>query len=564
MDTNETIDKAGKSSSEETYSPIPLGYKIGRTKYVVITGSVISGIGKGTVSSTLAKLLQDRGINVEPMKLEAYLNSDAGTLNPFRHGEVFVLDDGTETDLDLGTYERLLNKNLGKDNFITSGRIYSQIIDKERAGRFLGRDVLVIPHVTGEIKLAVRNLAVKTNADVILIEVGGTIGDYENMFALEALREISYEEGKENICFINVTYILEPSSLGEQKSKAAQLGMKALMEIGIQPDIIVCRGESKVKEAIKEKLSLYANVPLVRVLDAHNVKNVYSLPFSFREQGFDEEVCKVLKLNEKFKINGNNQLEDWISRMRVDENAPEILIGIAGKYIGASDTYMSIIKALEHCGFMFKKNIKIKWIDSTEVEGNKRIEEVMAGIQGLIVPGGFGSRGVEGKISCIKYCRENNIPFLGLCYGFQLALVEYARNVCKLEGANSTEIEKYTPYPVIDILPEQKNIQSLGGNMRLGGQDVFIKSGSIAGKIHNFNMIRRRFRHRFECNPNYIEIFEKNGIVFSGCDASGEIMQILELPNHKFFMATQFHPEFTSRPEKPDELFMEFVRKTGE
>ncbi len=553
------------SSTDELYSPIPKGYFIGKTKYVVITGSVISGIGKGTISSSLAKLLQDRGINVEPMKLEAYLNVDSGTLNPFRHGEVFVLDDGTETDLDLGTYERLLDKNFCKDNFVTSGRIYKQIIEKERAGEYLGRDVQFIPHVTGEIKLAVRNLAVKTKADVILIEIGGTVGDYENMFALESLREMSYEEGKENVCFINVTYILEPSSLGEQKSKAAQLGIKTLLEMGIQPDILVCRSESKLKENVREKLSLYANVPLKKVFGAHNVKNIYSLPLEMREKHLDESVCEVLKISERFPVRGNNPLVEWSKKMNIDEKSPEIIIGIAGKYLGASDTYMSITKALEHCGFALQKNIKIKWIDTAKIEnGQIRAEDALSDVSGLIVPGGFGTRGAEGKIECIRYCREKNIPFLGLCYGFQLALVEFARNCCNLQEAHTTEINPETKYPVIDILPEQKQISGLGGTMRLGGRDVFLRQGSIAERIHKASKIRRRFRHRYECNPLFISDLEKNGIVFSGSDESRKIMQILELPAHKFFMATQFHPEFTSRPEKPDELFLEFVRKAEE
>jgi CTP synthase len=551
---------ANQNINGEFYSPKPRDYIFGKTKYVVITGSVISGIGKGTISSTLSKLLQDRGLEVEPMKLEAYLNVDSGTLNPFRHGEVFVLDDGTETDLDLGTYERLLDKNLSRDNFITSGWIYKQIIEKERSGKYLGRDVQFIPHVTGEIKLAVRNLAVKTGADIILIEIGGTVGDYENMFALEALRELSYEEGKENVCFINVTYILEPGSLGEQKSKAAQLGIKSLMHIGIQPDIIVCRSESSVRRNIRDKLSLFVNVPTNRVFDAHNVNNVYSLPRLLREQGLDEEVCKVLKIENKSRLKDDESLNKWISQMRIAENSSEINIGIVGKYIGASDTYISIMKSLEHCGFSLQKNIKIKWIDSSLIEESFEVSEFLKGMEGIIIPGGFGDRGVEGKIACIRYCRENNIPFLGICYGFQLAVVEFARNVCLLDGAGTTEINEDVKDPVVDILPEQKNIENLGGTMRLGGRDVFLRPGSIAEKIHGLIRIRRRFRHRYEFNPKYLQLIEGRGMIFSGWDESMKIMQILELPDHKFFMASQFHPEFTSRPGKPDEMFLEFVK----
>lgn len=547
-------------SSEEFYSPIPPNYIPGKTKYVVISGSVISGIGKGTISASLSKLLEDRGLKVEPMKLEAYLNVDSGTLNPFRHGEVFVLDDGTETDLDLGSYERMLGKNLSVDNFITSGRIYKQIIEKEREGKYLGRDVQFIPHVTGEIKLAVRNLAAKTTADLILVEIGGTVGDYENMFALEALRELNHEEGG-NVCFVNVTYILEPNAFGEQKSKAAQFGIKGLMQMGIQPHIIICRAKSTIKDSIKEKISLYSNIPKSSVIDASDVKNIYSLPLKLREQGLDNAVCKVLGLNEKYPITNDVSLMNWTKRTSIPDDAPSINIGIAGKYMGASDTYISIDKALEHCSFEIGKGINLKWIDTTEIEeGKKKVEEALKDINGLIVPGGFGSRGAEGKIECIKYCREHNVPFLGLCYGFQLALVEFARHVCKLEGANTTEIDRNTKYPVIDILPEQKTISGFGGNMRLGGRDVLVKERTLAKKIHGANIVRRRFRHRFECNPDYISVFENSGLVFSGFAPEGKIMQILEIPAHKFFMATQFHPEFNSRPLSPEPLFLEFVR----
>jgi CTP synthase len=544
---------------EEFYSPIPLGYKIGKTKYIVITGSVISGIGKGTISSSIAKILQDRGLKVEPMKLEAYLNVDSGTLNPFRHGEVFVLDDGTETDLDLGTYERMLDKNLTKDNFITSGRIYQQIIQKERAGKYLGKDVQFIPHVTGEIKESVRKLAVKTKADIILIEIGGTVGDYENLFALEALRELAYEEGKENVCFTNVTYILEPNSLGEQKSKAAQLGIKKLREIGIQPDIILCRSESPISDSIKNKISLYANVPKGRVFGTHNIKNIYSLPLFMRNLGVDESICKILEIEEKFSLKENSELKNWTEKTSTKSNDNGITIGIAGKYIGASDTYLSIIKALEHCSFYLNYPIKIKWINSEKIKSSN-INEYLSNIDGLIVPGGFGKRGIEGKIDCIKYCRENNLPFLGICYGFQLALIEFARNVCNLEDANSTEINPEIKNNVIDILPSQKNISNLGGTMRLGGKIVEIKEGTNAHRIYKENNIRKRFRHRYECNPNFIKKFEDSGLVFSGKAPDENIMQILELPMHPFFMATQFHPELTSRPLNPDSTFLNLAK----
>jgi len=559
------LEKIVSTSGDEFYTPMPPGYKIGKTKYIVVTGSVISGIGKGTINSSVCKMLQDRGLKVEPIKLEAYLNVDSGTLNPFRHGEVFVLDDGLETDLDLGTYERMLDKNLCSDNFVTSGRIYKTLIENERAGKYLGRDVQFIPHVTGEIKKVLRNLAVKTKADVIVIEIGGTVGDFENMFAIEAMREMLHEEGKENVCITNITYILQPKSLGEQKTKAAQLGIRKLLELGLSPNIIICRSENPLNEKSREKISLNSNVPLERVFGVHNVSNIYSLPLSLREKGMDEKILEVLELNKKFKTNGNKELEEWSKKTSCDSKST-VTIGIAGKYTGSSDTYISILKALEHCSFALNKCVEIKWIETTEIEkGKVKIEEAMKGIQGVIVPGGFGSRGVEGKIEVSKYCREKNIPYLGLCLGFQIALIDIARNVSGLKEANSTEFEPKAKQAVIDILPEQKKIEGLGGNMRLGGKDVEVKEGTIAFKLHgNKRQIRRRFRHRFECNPEYIETFEKAGIVFSGKAPKHPIMQILEMPKQKFFMASQFHPEFTSRPLNPDPLFLEFVKKSSE
>jgi len=557
MHQGELINNVSDASSQESYSPRPVGYSAGKTKYVVVTGSVISGVGKGTVAGTLARNLKDMGLKVEPIKLEAYLNVDAGTLNPFRHGEVFVLDDGTETDLDLGTYERLLDKNLTKDNFVTSGRIYQRIIAKERAGGYLGRDVQFTPHVTGEAKLVLRDLAVKTWADVIVVEVGGTVGDYENLFALEALRELNYEEGSGNVCFVNVTYVPQPNSLGEHKSKAAQLGLKRLMALGIQPEIIVCRSDNEIGESIREKISLSTNVPKNRVFGVHDVSNIYDLTKRFREWGFNERVCEILDIDKGRLFFGGDRQAAWEDGTRVDDNGKEVVIGIAGKYVGGWDNYASILKALEHCGFNLGRKFRVKWIDVRDIGD---LEEVFRDVKGLIVPGAFGKEGVEGKISCIKYCRENNVPFLGLCYGFQLALVEFARNVCGLEGAHTTEVDPNTKYPVVDLLPEQYDLKGMGGTMRLGGRDVKLKMGSLAESIHGSRGIRRRFRCRFECNPEYIQAFEKAGVVFSGRAMDEEVMQILELPDKDFFMATQFHPEFTSRPLKPDECFLEFCR----
>ena len=561
MRTADVLQKIINTSSDEFYTPVPKGYKAGKTKYVVVTGSVMSGIGKGTINSCLCKLLQEEGMRVEPIKLEAYLNVDAGTLNPFRHGEVFVLDDGTETDLDLGSYERMLDKDLSRDNFVTSGRIYQNIIEKERAGKYLGRDVQFIPHVTGEIKMFLRKLAVKTKADVIVIEIGGTVGDYENMFALEAVRELIYEEGKENVCFINVTYILQPRSLGEHKSKAAQLGIKRLIELGIQPDIIVCRSEAPIPKKIKEKISLNVNVPVERVFGVDDIKNIYALPLWLRRIGFDAAVLKVLYPKKRFMPNNGKRLAAWTRKNTVSKNAKTLIIGIAGKYTGSSDTYISILKALEHAGSALNRKISIEWLETTDFEnGNRKVEKELKKVDGIIVPGGFGARGIEGKISVARYCREKNLPYLGLCLGFQIALIEFARNVCKLKDANSTEFSPKTTHPVVDMLPEKKRIEGLGGTMRLGGRDVELMPGTLASRLHGSRTIRRRFRHRFECNPEYIRLLEEKGIVFSGKAPGQPIMQVLELPKHRFFMATQYHAEFTSRPLKPEPLFKAFVR----
>ncbi|MBI4044744.1 MAG: CTP synthase (glutamine hydrolyzing) [Candidatus Diapherotrites archaeon] len=538
---------------------MPPDYKKGKTKYVFITGSVISGIGKGIFTSSLGKLLIDRGLKVSPMKLEAYLNLDAGTLNPFRHGEVFVLDDGTETDMDLGGYERFLDITLSKDSFVTSGRIYSSIIHKEREGKYLGRDVQFIPHVTGETKMVLRSLAQKTKPDIVLVEIGGTVGDYENMFAIESIRELIYEEGHENVCVVNLTYVLEPSSVGEFKSKAAQLGIKRLIEMGVQPDIIVCRSESNIPDSIKEKISMNVNVPVENVFGAHNVKNIYEVPLFLRELGVDESILKRLGLNKGFPSNGNKKLLEWTKKNRVASDK-EITIAIAGKYTGLEDAYISILKALEHCSAIVDRKIRIKWIETTEIEKGLSPAEALKGVDGLIVPGGFGGRGVEGKIKCVQYARENNLPFLGLCYGFQMAVIEFARNVCGLAGSNTTEVAEDCSHSVICILPEQDDVEDLGGTMRLGGYEVVVGKGTLAHKLYGKEKIRERFRHRFNVSTKYIETLEKHGMVFSGKAPQKRVMQILELSNHKFFLGTQFHPEYTSRPLKPNPCYLGFVK----
>ena len=549
------------STESEFFSPFPQGYQKGKTRYIIIMGTVMSGLGKGIFSSCLAKLMQDKGLKVSPIKLEGYLNIDSGTLNPYRHGEVFVLDDGMECDMDLGTYERMLNKNLSKANFATSGQIFSDVLHKERHGDYLGRDVQMIPHLTGEVKLRLRTLAMKSDADIVFVEIGGTVGDLENSFYIEAMRELAYEEGPHSTCFVALTYILEPKTLGEQKSKAAQLGIRQLMQLGVQPDIIACRASNPVNEKVRQKISIYSNVPMERVFSMHDCSSIYTIPAMLRESGVDFGVLQLLKIEDRIKL--RTERKEWAKwcdftdKLGVEDK--EINIGITGKYTSVRDSYASILNALEHAGIANGTKVNIKWIETSEVN-DKNAAEFLKDVDGIIVPGGFGTRGTEGKISCIKYARENNMPYLGLCLGFQMAVIEFARNVCGLKDANSTEIVPDCPAPVIDILPEQKKIEGLGGNMRLGGRDVELKHDTIAWKIYGEkDSVRLRFRHRYEVDPKYIETLESKGLVFSGKAPNQPIMQILELPEHSFFMGTQAHPCLTSRPLNPEPMFVGLV-----
>lgn len=557
-DKNKLLSDVSESSVESEYfSPIPKGYQKGRTKYVIVTGTVMSGLGKGIFSSCLAKLMQDKGLKVAPIKFEGYLNIDSGTLNPFRHGEVFVLDDGMECDMDLGTYERMLDQSLSRDNFSTSGQIYRDILEKERHGDYLGRDVQMIPHVTGEVKLKLRTLAQKTNADIVFVEIGGTAGDLENAFYIEAMRELAYEEGPHSCCFVALTYILEPKILGEQKSKAAQLGVKQLMQSGIQPDIIACRAASTVNEKVRQKISVYSNVPISRVISLADSASIYQIPAMLRDCGMDFEVLRLLHIEDRIDLRKERiEWAKWCDFTdKIGKEKREITIGITGKYTSVRDSYASIINALEHSGIALGCKVKTDWID-TAVITDKNAAELLKNVNGIIVPGGFGVRGAEGKIACIKHARVNNLPFLGICFGFQMAVIEFARNVCGLKKANSTEIEPTCSEPVIDILPEQKKIEGLGGNMRLGSLDIEIKPDTMAFKLFGSSPIARmRFRHRYEVDPRYIETLEKAGLVFSGKAPNQPIMQILELPRHPYFIATQAHPCLTSRPLHPHPMF---------
>ncbi len=548
----------------EFFTPMPTGSVPGKTKYVVVFGTVMSGLGKGIFSSSLAKVLKDKGFSVSPIKLEGYLNRDSGTLNPYRHGEVFVLDDGLECDMDLGTYERMLNLDLSRLNFTTSGQILSSVLEKERQGGYLGRDVQMIPHVPGEVKLRLRELAVAAQADVVFVEIGGTVGDVENAYFIEAVREMSYEEGPSNFCFVALTYIVEPRILGEQKSKPAQLNLKLLNAAGIHPHIIACRASAPVSKKVREKIALFANVPMERVFSMHDRDSVYVVPEMLRGGGIDAAVLELLGLAERVDAPSEEAARklwnDYITRFRTAEHP--VTIGIIGKYTTVRDSYASIIQALEHAGAHLGGKVRIEWVDSSDLTDANAAER-LKNIHGVIVPGGFGFRGVDGKIACVKYVRENRIPYLGLCYGMQIAVIEYARNACGLTHANSTEIEPDCPQPIIDILPEQKEIEGLGGNMRLGGFDVLLTPGSEVSQLFDgAERARLRFRHRYEVHPEYVDALEEQGLVFSGRSPNYPIMQVLELPRsvHPFFVATQAHPELTSRPLRPQPMFVGLVR----
>ncbi len=556
--------------SSEAFSPTPRGYQPGRTKYVVVIGTVMSGLGKGIFSSSLAKLLKDKGLSVAPIKMEGYLNIDSGTLNPYRHGEVFVLEDGLETDMDLGTYERVLNQDLGRRNFVTAGQIYTEILERERRGGYLGRDVQMIPHVTGAVKMRLRELAMTGNAgkpcDVVFVEVGGTAGDYENGFYIEALRELAFEEGPENCCFVALTYILEPSILGEQKSKAAQLGIKRLMEAGVQPHLIACRAKNPVTEKVMQKISMFSNVPVKRMFSMHDRASIYTIPDAMRDAGLDREILSMLNLHPRVNaVQEDRERAKWnaFTSQLAAARTHKVKIGVLGKYASLRDAYASIDKALEHCAVALGADIEIEWLDTSDVETLARAKELVTRFDGVIVPGGFGMRGVEGKIRCVQAARLERVPFLGICLGFQVAVIEFARNVLGWADAHSTEFDPATKHPVISELPDQKKIEGImGGTMRLGGQDVVIEKGTLAQSLFGgADHVRERFRHRYEVDPAQIQALTAGGLVFSGRHPKHPIMQVLELPvqAHPYFIGAQFHPELTSRPLTPQPMFMGLV-----
>ena len=548
-----------KTDETEAIEFFPPNYRIGRTKYVFVTGGVMSGVGKGVFSASLGHLLKHYDFTVSQVKMDGYLNQDAGTINPYRHGEVFVLNDGTECDMDLGTYERFLDDNLNRFNYVTSGKVYRIILDKERRGEYLGRDVQVVPHVTGEIKYLIRTKAHEGPYDVVVVEIGGTVGDIENIHYIEAAREMLHDEGRENVLFVHVTSVLYNESTGELKSKPTQHSVKMLLQLGVQPDMIVCRSTIPLNLKIRQKISLYCNVSEDHVISSPDTDSIYRVPTMLDEQNTAQRVAERLRLNLPHRFNRRRPFEVFLKHL--SQSHREVRIAITGKYTALHDSYVSIMNALEHCEIKEDITINTEWIDTTEYARGRQIEpELLRGISGIIVPGGFGERGAEGKIKFITYARENGLPFLGLCYGFQLAVVEFARKVCGLPMASHTEFDPNTEVPVIYLLPEQRRLAGMGATMRLGGHEVKIKRGTIAHSLYGQESVVERFRHRYEFNIDYLDIVERHGMLFSGMTRDEQIMQILEIPGHPYFVGTQFHPELTSRPYHPQPLFQGFAQ----
>jgi CTP synthase len=522
-------------------------------KFIFVTGGVASGLGKGITTASLGRLFKSRGLRVALQKLDPYVNVDPGTMNPFEHGEVFVLDDGAETDLDLGHYERFTDENLHRGSNLTTGAVYSAVIQKERRGDYLGKTVQVIPHITDEIKERIRSYAIAENADLLIVEVGGTVGDIESLPFLEAIRQLRNEVGRDRCAFVHVSLMPFIGPTGELKTKPTQHSVKELRSLGLQPDVIVCRSDRPIGRHLKEKISLLCDVPISGVVSAPDADSIYRVPPMLRREGLDRELANHLG------IASEPDFSEWTALVeRIDAATEPVSIAIVGKYVNLRDAYLSVIEALRHGGFHHGARVDIAWVSSDDLAGADPAE-VLAGIDGIVVPGGFGWRGVEGKLEAIRYARENGVPFLGLCLGLQCAVIEFARNVCGLAGANSSEFDPATPHPVIDLLPEQKNVTDLGGSMRLGAQPCHVVPGTRAAAAYGEQVVYERHRHRYEVNPAYHQILGEHGLVFSGLSPDGRLVEIIELPDHPFFMGSQFHPELRSRPTRPHPLFREFV-----
>ncbi|MGZ5345234.1 MAG: CTP synthase [Actinomycetota bacterium] len=522
-------------------------------KFIFVTGGVASGLGKGITSASLGRLFKSRGLKVAVQKLDPYINVDPGTMNPFEHGEVFVLDDGAETDLDLGHYERFIDIDLHRGSNHTTGAIYSAVIAKERRGDYLGKTVQVIPHITDEIKERIRSLAETEAADMVLVEIGGTVGDIESLPFLEAIRQLRNEIGRDNCAFVHVSLMPYIGPSGELKTKPTQHSVKELRALGIQPDAIVCRSDRPIGRNLKEKISLLCDVPISGVISAPDAPSIYEVPLVLHKEGLDTELARHLG------IDAEPDLSEWDALVgRLHAATEPITIAVVGKYVNMRDAYLSVIEALYHGGFHHGADVHIRWVASDDLGGNAT-EEALRGVDGILIPGGFGIRGVEGKVAAVRYARERKVPFLGICLGLQCAVIEFARHVCGLEGANSSEFDPASPHAVIDLLPEQKNVTDLGGSMRLGAQPCHLVPGTLAANAYGEEVVYERHRHRWEVNPAYHQILEQAGLVLSGNSHNGRLTEIIELPDHPFFVAGQFHPELRSRPTRPHPLFRDFV-----
>lgn len=531
------------------------------TKYIFVTGGVVSSLGKGIVAASLGLLLRKRGITVTIQKIDPYLNVDPGTMSPYQHGEVFVTEDGAETDLDLGHYERFINTDLTQINNITAGSIYQSVINRERAGDYLGGTVQMVPHVTNEIKERIRKAATSSNVDVVIVEVGGTVGDIEGLIFLEAIRQFRNDVGRENVAYVHVTLLPHLKAASELKTKPTQHSVEVLRGKGIIPDILVCRTEKPIPITMKDKLSLYTDVPNESVIECKDQKSIYEVPFALEKEGLAERVLDKLCM-----VSSPPDLTSWqemVNRLRKPEGVNEIKsvkIAIVGKYIKLSDAYISVVESVKHAGAECGVEVEINWVLSDELGENSNLDKTFEGVDGIIVPGGFGDRGIEGKVSAIKYAREKKIPFLGLCLGMQCAVIEFARNVCGLSGANSKEFSSDTLHPVIDLMSEQEKVTQKGGTMRLGKYPCILAPGSKTRSAYGQDVVSERHRHRYEFNNFYKEKFLLNGMIIAGTSPDESLVELIELKNHPWFVASQFHPEFKSRPDSPHPLFLGFMK----
>jgi CTP synthase len=531
-----------------------------QTKLIFVTGGVMSGLGKGVTTSSIAKLLQLAGQKVSCIKIDPYLNYDAGTMNPVAHGEVFVTEDGGECDMDIGNYERFLNQNIPKSHNITTAQVYSAVIEAERKGEYLGACVQIIPHITDEIKNRIRKIADEEKLDFLIVECGGTVGDIESLPFLEALRQMRVEEGPQNVIFVHVTLAPSLDVVGEQKTKPTQHSAQELRRIGIQPDFLAVRCSTPLEEKTKKKIALFTNVTANDVLSCHDVKSIFQVPQILYDQGIMDSLFR--KFGKVGMVNASANWDKWnsIAASMINHEDQKVRIAMVGKYVTLADSYVSVNHALKHAGAKLGKSVEIDWIDSESITDYS----ILSKYDGILVPGGFGVRGSEGIIKTADYAREKNIPYLGICFGFQLASIAFARNVLKLDDANSTEIKPDAKNPIVDLLPEQKNISDMGGSLRLGANDIQIKPNTIAQKIYNASTISKRHRHRYEINKKYIPEFEKNGLLFSAESDEGKRMEMLEIPSHKFYLGVQFHPEFNSRPGYPEQVFEAFVKAASQ